>query len=377
MASAMKLLFLIRALDYGGAERQMITLAKALQARHHTVAVAVFYPGGPLTQTLEAPQIPVFSLDKKGRWETIGFMRRLLRLIKEYRPDAIHSYLSVANILTILLKPWLPGVKMVWGVRASDMDLSRYHWLYTLSWWAECRLSRFADCVIVNSRAGRRFAQAHGFSEANMVVIANGIDTDQFRPDDNARTRQRQTWGIDDREQLIGLVARLDPIKGHPVFLKAEARLVDRYPTIRFVCVGDGPEAYRNELKTLAHALGLEDRLIWAAASADMAAVYNALDISTSASLGEGFSNVIAEAMACEVPCAVTNVGDSAWIVEERRCVVPAADPEALYSAWIGLLSDSERRAAMGRSGRQRIEQRFSVRQLMERTEQLLLTIIR
>lgn len=374
----MRLLFLIRALDYGGAERQMITLAKALQARDHTVAVAVFYPGGPLTQILEAEQIPVLSLDKKGRWETAGFLRRLLRLVKEYRPDIIHSYLSVANILTILLKPWLSGVKMVWGIRASDMDFSRYHWLYTLSWRAECRLSRFADCVIINSQAGRRFAQAHGFSEANVVVIANGIDTDQFRPNENARTRQRRAWSIDDDEPLIGLVARLDPMKDYPVFLSAAARLVNRHPAARFVCVGDGPEAYRNELKTLAHELRLEDRLIWAAASSDMAAVYNALDISTSNScFGEGFSNAIGEAMACEVACVVTDVGDSAWIVEERRCVVPAGDPEALCSAWLGLLSDPERRAAMGRSGRQRIEQHFSVRQLTERTEQLLLTISR
>jgi len=374
----MKLLFLIRALDYGGAERQAVTLAEALHARDHTVAVAVFYPGGPLTQTLEAAQIPVFSLDKKGRWETIGFLRRLLRLIKEYRPDVIHSYLSVANILTVLLKPLRPGVKMVWGVRASDMDLSRYHWLYRLSWWAECRLSRFADRIIVNSQAGRCFARAHGFPDAGMVVIPNGIDTDRFRPDKNARTRQRRTWGIDDGEQLIGLVARLDPMKGHPVFLEAAAQLVKKDRSARFVCIGDGPEAYRNELKSLAHALRLDDRLVWAAASGDMTAVYNALDIGTSASgFGEGFSNAIGEAMACEVPCVVTDVGDSAWIVDEPDCVVPAGDPQTLCSAWLGLLSDPERRAAMGRAGRQRIKEHFSVRQLTERTERLLLTVIR
>ncbi len=373
----MKLLFLIRALDYGGAERQAVTLAKALKARNHTVAVALFYPGGPLTRTLEAAQIPVLSLDKKGRWETVGFLRRLLRLIKEYCPDVIHSYLSVANILTIVLKPLIPGVKIVWGVRASDMDLSRYHWLYTLSWRAECRLARFADCVIVNSRAGRRFAQAHGFPEANMVVIPNGIDTDQFKPDKSVRTRQRQTWGIDDKEPLIGLVARLDPMKGHPVFLTAAAQLAKQHHTARFVCVGDGPAAYREELKTLAHDLGLDDRIIWAGASSNMAAVYNALDINTSSSgFGEGFSNAIGEAMACETPCVVTDVGDSAWIVEERRCVVPAGDPEALCSAWLGLLSDPERRAALRRTARRRIEQNFSVRQLTERTEQLLLTVI-
>ena len=373
----MRLLFLIRALDYGGAERQAVTLAKALKARNHTVAVALFYPGGPLTHTLETEQIPVLSLDKKGRWETVGFMWRLLRLVKEYRPDIIHSYLSVANILTILIKPLLPGVKLVWGVRASDMDLSRYHWLYTLSWRAECRLSRFADRIIVNSRAGRNFAQTHGFPEANMVVVPNGIDTDQFKPDKHARTRQRRAWGIDDDEPLIGLVARLDPMKGHPVFLAAAARLAEAHRAARFVCVGDGPAAYRDELKTLAHALGLDDRLIWAGASSDMVAVYNALDISTSSSgFGEGFSNTIGEAMACEVPCVVTDVGDSAWIVEERRCVVAAGDSEALCSAWLELLSDPERCAALGRAARLRIEKHFSVRQLTERTEQLLLTLL-
>ncbi len=373
----MRLLFLIRALDYGGAERQAVTLAKALKARKHTVAVALFYPGGPLTRTLETEQIPVFSLDKKGRWEMIGFMRRLLRLVKEYRPDLIHSYLSVANILTIVLKPLLPGVKMVWGVRASDMDLSRYHWLYTFSWRAECRLSRFADRIIVNSRAGRKFAQTHGFPETNMVVIPNGIDTDQFKPDKQAGKRQRRAWGIDGNEPLIGLVARLDPMKGHSVFLTAAGRLAEEHHAARFVCVGDGPAACRDELKTLAHELGLDDRLIWAGASSDMVAVYNALDIATSSSgFGEGFSNAIGEAMACEIPSVVTDVGDSAWIVEDRRCVVPAKDPAALCSAWRGLLSDPERRITVAWTARRRIEQHFSVRQLTVRTEQLLLTLM-
>lgn len=374
LSSAMRLLFLIRALDYGGAERQAVALAKGLKERKHAVAVAVFYSGGPLTKALDSAQIPVISLDKKGRWEMIGFMRRLLRLVKEYRPDVIHSYLTVSNILTIVLKPLFPGIKMVWGVRASNIDLSRYHWLYRLSWRTECRLSRFADRIIVNSLAGRTFAKRNGFPEAKMVVVPNGIDTNQFKPDRKAGNKLRQTWSINDNDRLIGLVARLDPMKGHSVFLEAAARLAGQYGSARFVCVGDGPAAYHDELRTLAHELGLEDRLIWAGASSDMVAVYNALDIATNSSgFGEGFSNAIGEAMACEVPCVVTDIGDSAWIVEDRRYVVPAGDPNALCSAWLKLLSDPERCIALARAARLRIEQHFSVRQLTDRTEQLFM----
>ena len=184
---------------------------------------------------------------------------------------------------------------------------------------------------------------------------------------------QRRTWGVAAGERVIGLVARFDPMKGHRLFLAAAARLAAVHGGIRFVCVGEGPKLYSDQLKSEACRLGLENRVLWAGATDEMAPVYNALDIATSTSLfGEGFSNAIGEAMACAVPCVVTDVGDSAWLVDDPRCIVPVNDAEALCASWLALLSEPTRSAETGRAARRRIERHFSVANLAERTEKVL-----
>jgi glycosyltransferase involved in cell wall biosynthesis len=325
-----KILLLCRALGVGGTERQVVGLAKGLQQRGHDIGVMVFYANGELEKELHQSNIPVFDMRKAGRWDAVPFFIRSLRTIRRLKPGVLYGFLATPNILTILLKPLLPRTAVVWGVRASNVDLDRYDWLSRLVYRVECFASRFADLIVCNSSAGLEYAAAHGFPRERMVAIPNGFDVERFKPDSLGRARVRQEWGITDREALIGLVARLDPMKDHPAFLHAAAMLARQRLDVRFVCVGDGPGAYKAEMHRLASELGLDHKLIWAGERSDMPAVFNALDILTSSSCTEGFSNTIAESMACGVPCVVTDVGDSALIVGETGEVVPPAMPAAL-----------------------------------------------
>ncbi|NLU50543.1 MAG: glycosyltransferase [Syntrophomonadaceae bacterium] len=366
----MKITFLTRSLDYGGAERQLVTLAKGLHERGHRVVVLVFYANGPLEKELYDAGVTVRVLDKKGRWDVAGFLCRLVHAVVHDKPDIVHGYLGIPNILTVLLKPIFSGTRMVWGVRASNMDLARYDWLSRLSYQLECMLSRFADLIITNSHAGFDYAAKNGFPKSKMVVIPNGIDTDRFRPDPEAGRLLRMEWGVADNEKLIGLVGRLDPMKDHPTFLRAAALLRNERKDVRFVCVGDGATDYRKKLQALGKELGLEECLIWAGTRGDMFAVYNALDIASSTSYGEGFPNVIGEAMACGVPCVVTDVGDSSWIVGDVGVVVPPRDPHALAAGLKIALAQWPNKG--GFSGRDRISHCFSVQLLIHATENAL-----
>ena len=203
------------------------------------------------------------------------------------------------------------------------------------------------------------------------LFIPNGIDTEWFRSDPEARQRIRTEWGLTESEKLIGLVGRLDPMKDHPTFLRAAAMLSQERGDVRFVCVGDGPTDYRRELSALGKELGLTQRLIWAGVREDIPAVYNALDIVTSSSsYGEGFPNVVGEAMACEVPCVATDVGDSAWIVGETGVVVSPKDPEALAAGWKTSLA--RHGSEMALEARLRVEENFSVERLIEQTERAI-----
>jgi glycosyltransferase involved in cell wall biosynthesis len=175
----------------------------------------------------------------------------------------------------------------------------------------------------------------------------------------------RAEWRIAPNERLIGTVARLDPMKDHRNFLRAAARVVPAHPGARFVCIGDGPAAYRIELDELASQLGLGGRLLWAGARDDIEAVYNALDVKVSSSLSEGLPNAVAEAMASGVPCVVTDVGDSADVVDGLGWICPPGDDAALGTAILQALDSLPRDA---RLIRERIRTQFSADVRLERT---------
>ncbi len=364
----MRVVLFIRSLEIGGAERQLVVLAQGLKARGVDVRVLTFYPGGALRGELEAAGVPVADLAKRGRWDVLPFFFRLAGWLQRERPAVLYSFLPTANTLGVIAGRLLGVSRIVWGVRASNVDLSRYDWLARVDAFIARHLACFADRIVCNSRAGAHFHGAAGYPCDKLVVIENGIDTACFSYDPEGRVRVRREWGVADDEALIGLVARLDPMKGHETFLHAAARLAREAPKVRIVCVGDGPAEYARVLKELAASLGLTG-LISAGARSDMAAVYSALDIATSSSYGEGFSNAIAEAMACERVCVVTDVGDSARIVGETGWVVPARDPAALAQAWAAALRLSPgERLDRGRAARARIEAEFSLAGMVEKT---------
>ncbi len=370
-----KIVFLIRSLNYGGSERQLATLVKALDKQYFDITVLCFYAGGSLSldQELKDSGIPIICLDKQGRWDLFGFFWRLVQHLQRIHPDVLHGYIGIPNLLTIFLKLFFPSTRMIWGIRSSNVDPDFYDWLGRLVFRLECLLSRFADLIIVNSYAGRAYYLNHGFPANKMTVIPNGIDIELFKPEQGARIKVRRSCGISQDTILIGLVGRLDIRKDHPTFLKAAALLFEERHNVRFVCVGSGSENYARKLYELADELGISDQVIWVKARADMSAIYNALDIVVSSSYTEGFSNVIGEAMSCGVPCVVTDVGDSAWIVGNTDVVVPPKNPEALKTAIKNLIETLGNNACDHTKIRQRIIDQFSVVQLALKTETALL----
>lgn len=369
----MTIQFLTRSLYYGGAERHLVELAKGLSERGHSVRVAVLYGGGALAQDLHDAGVPVVTLDKRGRWDVLGFLRRLLRCVRREKPDVVYGYLSVPNLLTILLKPLFPRTRMVWWIGTAYIDLTRYDWLWKVIFKTECAVARLADLIIVNSHAGREYHLRYGFPGDRMIVIPNGCDVDHFRPDARVRERVRSAWAIEGHEKVIGLVARIDPMKDHPTFLDAVEILAAERDDVRFVCIGDGREPYRSEVMRLSSRSALRRRVVWIRKVDEIADAYNAMDILSLTSYGEGLPTVIGEAMACGVPCVVTDVGDAKSMVADTGLVVPPSDPEALARAWTAML---DRLSASDPSYRERIRRRvveqFSAGSLVDRTEAAL-----
>ena len=369
----LRVLYVIRSLELGGAERQLAALASGLDREAFEPRVVTLYPGGALEDELRDAAVQVDSLDKSGRWDLLSAQRRLMARVRSFRPAILQSSLTIGNLMALAARRACPDAKLIWGWRASALDHDHYSPWFRWTEALERRLASRPDLIIANAEANKRDQLARGARPAAVAVVPNGIDVARFRPDPEARARQREAWGLAPDEPAIGLLARVDPMKGHAVFLEAAAIASARRTDLRFVAIGRGaPEALR-ALQDQAAALGIAERLIWAGERADAHEALAGLDLSTSASLfGEGFSNALAEAMASGLPCVATDVGDSATILGDCGLVVPAKDPTALAEGWLTLLSRLEAEGdSLRAANRQRIVERFSLDAMVARTEQL------
>jgi glycosyltransferase involved in cell wall biosynthesis len=364
-------LFLIRSLARGGAERQLAELATGLDPRQFDVTVLTFYPGGAVWEELAAGgAIRLTSLNKRGRWDVAGFALRLARALRTYRPAILHTYMVEPSVFGLIIGRIVGVPLIVWGVRASNVRFADYDRMTGVMFRVAARLSRFADVMIANSEAGRTYHLAHGYAPRSSVTIPNGIDTDRFVPSPSLRAATRRAYRVDAGDVLIGLAARLDPMKGHDVFLRAARVILGQFRAARFVCIGSGAAAHQMKLQSLAQELSIADRVVWIPEHPRMSEIYPALDVACSASVhGEGFSNAIGEAMACGVPCVVTDCGDASRIVGKTGVVVPPGDADALAMALLGAIRlDQTTRFRMGAEARRRIIECFGVDVMVART---------
>lgn len=369
-------LFLIRSMGRGGAERQLSLLARSLHARGLRVAVAVFYGGGALERELQAAGVEIVDLKKGGRWSNISMLRRLVAEVRRCRPRILHAYMPTQNIVALLLRPWLrrQGCRVVCGIRIAFLDTRAYGAVAAMVYRFQMFLLPSADGVISNSCAALTELHNH-LPTGRAHAIPNGVESSRFVRSESKRRALRGAWGLQESAILIGLVGRLDPQKNHAQLLDAMAVADPSLSQAMIVFVGDGPASYREKVAEHARVLGQDSRIVWAGASDDMVAVYSALDILCLCSASEGFPNVLGEAMSAGLPCVTTDVGDAASLVGDCGWVVPRGDTFALAKALIAA------RHALPTWDRlkpqRRIESEFSVQALANRTLTVLAPFLR
>ncbi|MBF0123770.1 MAG: glycosyltransferase [Magnetococcales bacterium] len=371
MSQRIRIVHLITGMETGGAERMLHKLLSQRDSRRFEHSVVVMTGGGPMADSFHALGLPLYFLaiprgqaDPRGLW-------RLWRLLRQLQPDILQTWLYHADLLGTIAARLLSVPRLIWSLRCSYMDLS-YSRSLRLILWLLARLSRWPDLILVNSKAGQTLHQQLGYRPRAWRLIPNGFDVQQYQPDDTARWRIRTELGIAPDAPVIGMVARFDPMKGFDLCLTAVALVQAVWPNCHLVLVGPGVTADNPFFAEALHRNSLGHRLHLLGRRQDIAALHAAFDIALSASIGEGFANVIGEAMSCGVPCVVTDVGDSAWVVGQQGLVVPAADAKAMAQACLQLLSmDARQRQQLGLAARQRIVDHFSLTSIVKQYQEL------
>jgi glycosyltransferase involved in cell wall biosynthesis len=206
-----------------------------------------------------------------------------------------------------------------------------------------------------------------------MLVIPNGSDLLTFKPNSGARLSVRKELGLQEETPVIGLVARFDLPKDHRTFVRAAGLLHTRIPDVNFVLCGDGITWVNPQLTEWIDAAGIRTCCHLLGRRLDIPRLSAALDVAVSSSAySEAWPLSVGEAMACGVPCVVTDVGDCALIVGDTGRIVRPKDPEALADAWHELLTLSpDERARLSWAARRRAEERFSLPSTVAQYERL------
>jgi glycosyltransferase involved in cell wall biosynthesis len=232
-------------------------------------------------------------------------------------------------------------------------------------------LAGTVPAVVAPTRAAAAVhAEALGYRRARWEWIPNGFDPAVFAPNAQARRRVREELGVAPETVLVGMIGRYHPVKDHRNFLEAAARIAD--DRVRFVLAGRGVDAANPELSALIGRLGLRGRVYLLGERQDLPALLPALDLAVSSSVSECFPLSIGEAMACGVPCVVTQAGDAPFLVGRAGLAAPPGDARALAAACRQLIeAGPERRRALGLLARDRILTHFSLPAVAQQYERL------
>lgn len=358
------ILYLITELSTGGAQVALLRLLRGLDRDLFSPTVACLYNGdGAVAQEIRALGIDVFDARMRHKADLPALLR-LYRHIRHTRPAILHASLFHANLPGRVMGrlaglAGTPAPIIICSERTMAMESE---WRYRVNRWT----IGLVDRVIAVSANVRDFCVSHiGLPAEKLVVIYNGVALPRELP--ASRQQARDALGLPSDDLVIGAVTRLDPVKGVDFLIRALAQVDDA----RLTVIGDGPE--RAALEALANDLGVTGQVFWAGHRCDVESLLPAFDLFVQPSLHEGMPNTVLEAQACGLPVVATAVGGTPEVVVDgvTGLLVPPRDPTALAKAMTVLLRNSDLRRKMGRAGRDRIAQHFSVERMVEQTQAL------
>jgi glycosyltransferase involved in cell wall biosynthesis len=364
----MKITHVITDLGTGGAETALFRLVTATSRTGLRHSVVSLTDGGTFGERLAAQGVEVACLGMRRGVPDPRAVPRLARILRRERPDVVQSWMYHANLLAGFAAA-IAHRPLVWAIRHADVDPLHCKRLTRFTNLLCARLSGvLPERIVCCAGAGLRSHRAIGYRADRMIVIPNGFELDRLARDPAARADVRRALSIPDGAPVVGVVARYHPDKDHETLLAAASLVVARRPETVFVLAGLGVDWSNPVLAARADALALRPHLRLLGLRSDVPALLSAMDVLASSSRAEAFSQVLGEAMACQLPCVATECGDAREIVGDTGRIVACTDPPALAGAILEVLAlPAAERASLGAAAQERVRQRFDLARVAER----------
>lgn len=328
-------------------------------------------------ERIRAHGIPVHCLNMANSLSSGWHVLRLVRLLRELTPDVLQGWMYHGNLAASIANMALSNrYPVFWNIRQTLYELNTeptaMQWAIRLS----AKRSNKPERILYNSyRAAEQHAD-FGFKENNAHIIPNGFDTNLFAPNQYSRATTRQSLNIPADAFVIGMVAHYHPMKNHALFFEAANLLNKHQKNVHFILAGRDITSSNREIYLLLKRYPqLQDKIHVTGERKDIPALLNALDLFTlTSTYGEGFSNVIGEAMACGIPCIATDVGDIPRIIGNTGHILQDNTPSALAFAWLEWIHAGETwRHEQGQRAIQRIRRDYNIRAITAQYQEMYL----
>lgn len=365
---------IINGLHTGGAEMMLYKLLAGMDRERFDLRVISLLEGGEVREKIEKLGIKVYALGMTQNPSLLSGALRLAKLLRQHPPQLIQTWMYHADLAGGVIGKLFTRAPIVWNLRTSDIihhpDNKRTSFIIKLCAFLS---SRVPQQIVSCSQVACQSHAELGYDAAKLLRIPNGVELASFRPDERARRSLREELNIAPTAQLVGMVARFHPQKDHTNFVQAATRLQAVMPDVHFLLCGDNVTWENSSLTEPIVAAGSQHRFHLLGRRKDTPRINAALDVATLCSAyGEGFPNVLIEAMACGVPCVATDSGDSSLIIGETGIVIPIRTPEALANGWQTLLTmNAQARQMLGEAARQRVVNEYSLSAVVARYEKL------
>ena len=371
----MKIIHIITSLGDGGAENILRKICKYdLNNEHIIISLKEPDKYSPLIKKMG---IKVYHLNIK--FFSILKFYNLIELLKFLKPDIVQTWLIHGDLLGGIAAK-LSGIKnIIWNVRYSNLKFEKVNLINILLIKILAVLSFIIPrAIIVVSKSAKKNCEKLGYCKKKLILIVNGYELSIFKNNLNKRITFRKKLNINNKIIVLGNVARYAKMKDHLTLLKALSLIQSH--KINFLCVLIGSDIDKNNLTLVKQIkkLNLSNNVKLLGRYDDISQVMNGIDIYVQSSkYGEGFPNVVAEAMACQPPCIVTNSGDASYIVGRVGWVVPPSIPEKLAKAIMNAISEKNKSKWDIRcvKSRLRIKNFFSIDKMMINYKKLWSTV--
>ena len=372
-----KITYVTTGLGVGGAEVMLYNLLAKIDRSKFEPSVVTLMSGGVYREKIESLGIQVLTADMKQAKPTPGSLYRTFKLLKETQPQLLQGWMYHGNIAAQLFSfLTFKSCPVIWTIHHSLNNIKTEKKTTQALIRIGARLSIFASRITYVSSVSQSQHYKLKYSKKNTEVLSNGFDLNIFNKNNSAREIFRQNIEVPKDAYLIGSMARYHPMKDHKNLIKAASIFLKNRDNVYFVLLGTNIDTNNKELIEYIESHNIGDNIKLLGERQDVKDIMPALDILTSSSsFGEAFPMVLGEAMACEIPCVATDIGDTKLIIGDFGKVVEPKNPLSLADKWAEIYSlNSVQKNKLGKDARKHIADNFSLEKIVHRYENIYIS---